>query len=92
MAIHHTFQAPLYYISYATSLAAALEIWELSERDPQAAIDQYLRVQQYSTYEPFQATLEACGLSSPFEEGMIESLAQQLTAYFEELWQQEQAE
>lgn len=92
VAIHHTFQAPLYYISYATSLAAALEIWELSERDPQAAIDQYLRVQQYSTYEPFQATLEACGLSSPFEEGMIESLAQQLTAYFEELWQQEQAE
>lgn len=92
VAIHHTFQAPLYYISYATSLAAALGIWEISEDDPQAAVDKYVLVQQYSTYEPFQATLEACGLSSPFEEGMIESLAQRLTAYFEGLWQQEESE
>ncbi len=90
VSIPHTFQAPLYYISYATSLITALEIWELSERDPQAAIDQYLKVQQYSTYEPFQATLEACGLSSPFEEGTVQSMAQQLTAYFEELWRQEE--
>ena len=39
--VSHTFQTPFYYISYATSGLSALDIWELSGRDRQAAVNKY---------------------------------------------------
>ncbi len=83
VAIPHTFEAPFYYISYATSLLAALEIWEISEEDPTKAIDMYLKVQSHNAYDPFRKTLSECSLADPFEVETIRKLTETLSAFFE---------
>jgi M3 family oligoendopeptidase len=91
VTIPHTFQVPLYYISYSTSLVAALEIWEKAQTDPKGAKELYLKVQDFSASEPFLATLNACGMTSPFAPGRVKELAQTLTNFFDDVRAQEKA-
>ena len=41
--IHHHYEVPFYYISYATSAASALEIWMMSMNHREDALDVYKR-------------------------------------------------
>lgn len=42
MFVHHNFDQPLYYISYAASALVALQIWEISLADYDAAVQLWL--------------------------------------------------
>lgn len=42
MFVHHNFDQPLYYISYAASALVALQIWEISQEDYDAAVQLWL--------------------------------------------------
>jgi M3 family oligoendopeptidase len=87
VGIPHTFQVPFYYISYATSLISAMELWKIAQNDPDEALEKYLTLQRYSTTEPFQATLASVGgLASPFEESTIRDLTLMLDTYFAAAW------
>ena len=41
MQINHNFESPFYYISYAVSMLASLQIYEMAENDWAAAADFY---------------------------------------------------
>lgn len=73
--ITHTFQTPLYYISYAASIVPALELYELSQTDEAAACDLYFNILMRDPYATFKETLEQNGLSSIFSDSTIQQIA-----------------
>lgn len=76
--IPHTFQTPMYYISYATSMVPALELWELSRTDEAAARSAYWSILQRDAYAQFRETVQANGLADPLSPDTIRHLAQVL--------------
>jgi oligoendopeptidase F len=69
--VHHNFEAPMYYISYATSIVPALQILDLSMRNREEAIRVYNAVVNSDPELSFSETLAEVGLDSPFEEQTI---------------------
>lgn len=61
--IPHTFSSPFYYISYAVSSLAAIQIWDIAQTDWDAAADTYMDVLHRGAYEDgYMTVLSACGL------------------------------
>lgn len=64
MYISHNFESPLYYISYAASGLASLQIWELAETDRQAALELYMDLLRQGAFDMgYCELLEEMGLS-----------------------------
>ena len=78
-AIPHTFQSPMYYISYAVSMIEALEIWELSEKDYDAARDVYLSILRRPANSKFRTLATENGLRDPISPETVRSLADTLS-------------
>ncbi len=67
---------PVYYISYAISAAAAVEIFALAEIDEAAAYAAYITLVEGVTKEDgFLGALEKAGLDSPFEEEAFQKIS-----------------
>lgn len=76
--IPHTFQSPFYYISYATSMTAALELYLTGKTDPDAARDAYRAVLFRAHGTRFREWMESTGLNDPFAPGTIAETARDL--------------
>ena len=86
MYVSHTFESPLYYISYAASALAAIQIWELAQEDLRSATDAWLAVMDADVYaESYQTVLPACGLRLFTEPGAVEDICRPLLAELERL-------
>ncbi len=72
--VSHTFEVPLYFISYATSQLPALEIFTKSLGDREKAVEIYNAVVHSDPQSTFLQVLEDCDLSSPFEEETVKTL------------------
>lgn len=73
--IAHTFQAPFYYVSYATGMTAALELYLLEKKDPTAAKAAYLRFLTRGKCADYIETMTAAGLHDPFAADTIGEIA-----------------
>lgn len=80
--IHHHFETPFYYISYATSAASAFEIWELSQTDRAAALAAYRSITQNTVNSGYREPLKRAGLSDPFTTDMVADLAKTVNSMF----------
>ncbi len=49
--VSHNFENPFYYISYAVSALASLQLWTLSQQDFDAAMELYNRLVEQGAYE-----------------------------------------
>ena len=78
-AIPHSFQSPMYYISYATSMIPALEIWKLSTEDYEFAKSVYFSVLLRDNDLPFRRVLSKNGLKDIFIESTIKEIADALS-------------
>ena len=76
--IPHTFQSPMYYISYATSMVMALELWELGQADFDAAREAYLSVLQRPFYSGFRELAQGIGLDDPLAPEAVTKIASAL--------------
>ncbi len=74
--VSHNFESPLYYISYAVSVIPALQIWELSKTDFEAACDLYMNIVYEGEVSGYKETLKAVGLATPFDEGTMTNIAE----------------
>ncbi|MBO4916212.1 MAG: S-layer homology domain-containing protein, partial [Oscillospiraceae bacterium] len=72
--VPHTFQSPMYYISYATSAAGALMFWEESQEDYFAAVDHYLAFVAQPGNVSFQDSFKGVNLDSPLSPEYIQKL------------------
>lgn len=83
--IHHHFETPFYYISYATSAASAFEIWEMSTLSRPAALAAYRSITQNTINSGYLKPLENAGLNSPFDADSIQQIAETIrTKYLPE--------
>ncbi len=77
--VSHTFQSPFYYLSYAVSALAAIQIWDMAQTDWDAAVDAYLDVLHRGGYEDgYMAVLSGCGLRLFTEDGAVEDICRPL--------------
>ena len=84
--IPHTFQSPMYYISYATSMLLSLELWAQSKADFDAARDAYWSILDRAPYARFRTVANESGLADPLSPDTVRSLAGALeTALFPEI-------
>ena len=65
--IPHTFQSPMYYISYSVSAAAVYELLDVILDDRDEGIDCYLALVDSEYQQEFQETLENIGLNNPIK-------------------------
>lgn len=80
--ISHTFQTPMYYISYAVSMVPALELYERAQTDPAGAWDCYFGILERAQYAKLQDVLAQYGLSPVFSADTIKSIADVLDRQF----------
>ncbi len=73
--VPHTFQTPMYYISYAVSMVPALELWRLSLEDLTAGRTAYLNILDRAPYATFRDVLNQNNLPDVFDESTIKDIA-----------------
>ena len=61
---------PLYYISYATSALAALDIYTLSLENYEQACEKYMQITAFKSYWYFRETIQYVGLPDVFKKGV----------------------
>ncbi len=76
--ISHTYQTPMYYISYAVSMVPALELWAMAQTDYDAAKAIYFNILHRAPYAEFRSVLAENGLSDVFSEDTIVWIAKLL--------------
>lgn len=79
--ISHTFESPMYYISYATSALSALELFLDAQTDFDGAADTYLNLVAMGTGLGYREAVREAGLSDIFQTGAVSALAQRLQDY-----------
>lgn len=81
--ISHTFQSPMYYISYATSALSSLDLWLWFLEDEDAAVETYMDLTVLSLSVPYREAVGQTGLRDIFQKNTIPELAEELEAYLE---------
>lgn len=84
--ISHNYEAPLYYISYAVSSLASLQLWDMAQTDPDAALDAYRAILAQGAYDHgYFEVLSDAGLRLFTEPGAVADICQPVLNCLEEL-------
>ena len=76
--VSHSFQNPMYIISYATSGLSALDLWFLYLDSPRRGRDAYLELSALSLSLPYRGAMGETGLPDVFAPETVPALAEQL--------------
>ncbi len=79
--IPHTFQSPMYYISYSVSMAAVEELWDVILDDREEGIGVYLDLVEKGLVDSYSDVLEDTGLNNPIENPRFEVYANNIRYY-----------
>lgn len=79
--IPHTFQSPLYYVSYSVSMAAVEELWDVILDDREEGIDVYLELVRKGMIDSYTDALADVGLNNPIENPRFEAYANNIRYY-----------
>ncbi|MBN1775063.1 MAG: M3 family oligoendopeptidase [Clostridiales bacterium] len=71
----HIFTAPFYYIDYCIAQIVALQLWDISRKNPQEALLKYDRICSEGGNKPFLEIIEAADLQSPFSADVVKRIA-----------------
>ena len=70
-------EQPVYYISYAVSSIASIELYTVAKNDYGAAIDIYRDlIENVDLEDGFLGNITAAGLSSPFDEEFYQEVSE----------------
>ncbi|MDD6796303.1 MAG: M3 family oligoendopeptidase [Clostridiaceae bacterium] len=75
---HHIYELPFYYIDYVIAQADALQFKIMMEKDYDDAWQRYLAFSKESAKDFFPNMLKKAGIKSPFEDGFMKELVEQL--------------
>ena len=73
--VPHTFQSPMYYISYSTGMLAALGLFALQQKNRTAAVEAYRSILHRKAQTNFRDAVVRVGLLDPFDPQAIEQSA-----------------
>lgn len=71
----HIFTSPFYYIDYCLAQIVALQLWDISRKNPQEALAKYDRVCREGGNKTFREILSVAGLESPFSVDVVKRIA-----------------
>ena len=74
----HIYETPFYYIDYCLAQTAALQFLLESRKDYKDAFERYVRLLSQGGEKVFTDLLREAGLKSPFEEGALKEVAQEI--------------
>lgn len=77
----HIFAVPFYYIDYTLAQVCALQFWKRAKDDFTGAWEDYLALCKVGGSLPFNSLVELANLKSPFEEGSLESVIDEVHDY-----------
>lgn len=80
--VSHTFQSPMYYISYATSALSAIDIWAKSLTDREKAVDTYMNVTAAEPQAGYMEVMENCNLRNIFKAGEIWDICKDVETHY----------
>ena len=78
--VQHNFVAPMYYISYAVSAMAAMDIYAEAITDRESAVDKYMRLSAMGGFMPFTEALYAAELHDIFDDETIKYISKTVGA------------
>ena len=78
----HFYQQAFYVISYITSNAVALQLYDLEQATEGAGVEKYFEMIDWDPSLSFRENVERAGLTSPFSDGAIDKLASTLRKMF----------
>ena len=71
----HIFTTPFYYIDYCIAQIVALQLWDISRKNPQESLLKYDRICSEGGNKTFLDILTAAGLESPFSTDVVKRVA-----------------
>lgn len=81
----HIFETPFYYIDYTLAQICALEFWKKSRENREEAWEDYLKLCKAGGSKPFLKLVELANLTSPFEDGCIESVIKPVKEWLDDI-------
>ncbi len=81
----HLFEDPFYYIDYVLAGMCAIQFWQKNQKDSAQAWGDYLRLCKAGGTKPFLGLVKLAKLNSPFEDGVVKGIANDLKAYLEKI-------
>ena len=70
-------ESPLYYVSYAVSAMASIDLYAVAQQDPDQAWSIYTKlIEEADEQQGFLGNIQQAGLSGPFEETVYQYLAE----------------
>ncbi|MFD2044858.1 M3 family oligoendopeptidase [Ornithinibacillus salinisoli] len=79
----HIYEVPFYYIDYTLAQICAFQFWKRSREEREAAWNDYLNLCKLGGSKAFLGLVEAANLRSPFEEGSVESVVDEIEKWLE---------
>jgi len=79
----HIYLSPFYYIDYCLAQVCALQLWRLAQTDRADAMVRYRKLCRLGGSMPFTELLAEVGLESPFDEGVVEGIAQSVREFLD---------
>ena len=81
----HIFESPFYYIDYTLAQICALQFWVRNyHHDPDSWKD-YIHECSLGGTLPFTALVKEAGLKSPFEDGCVKGVVEEVSKYLESI-------
>lgn len=80
--IPHFYEQAFYVMSYITSNAVALQLYDLEQAQEGEGVKKYFELLEWDTDMNFKENVERAGLTSPFSDGAIDKLAAILRKMF----------
>ena len=80
--IHHHFETPFYYISYATSAVSSLELWLVGTKNREDALNAYRNMTQNTLNVDYLDALKDSGFSNPFTSKVIKNISSEIKREF----------
>ncbi len=81
----HIFTSPFYYIDYVLAQVCAFQYWKWDRENHQEAWESYQHLCQLGGSKPFLELVAEAGLSSPFTEEAVKSVATIIQQYLDEV-------
>ncbi|WP_048602263.1 M3 family oligoendopeptidase [Rubeoparvulum massiliense] len=81
----HIYRTPFYYIDYTLAQVCALEFWQRTQEDREAAWTDYVDLCKQGGTKPFLELVKVAGLRSPFADGTIESTLKPIQTWLEQI-------
>ncbi|WP_028399358.1 M3 family oligoendopeptidase [Ectobacillus panaciterrae] len=79
----HIYNSPFYYIDYTLAQICAFQFWKRSREEREAAWSDYVNLCQQGGSKSFLELVEVANLQSPFEEGCVESVVQEIQTWLD---------